>query len=71
MKTAFCTYCGVYEYVLTNDVANLQRVVEGALGDLLGKVCFLQLDEIIVCSKSLTDHKKDYSSLRDSTAREE
>ena len=36
---------------LTNAAAILQREVETALGDLLGKVCFLQSDEIIVFSK--------------------
>ena len=44
---------------LSNAVAVLQRVVEEVLGDLLGKVCFAQLDEIIVCSKSFADHEKD------------
>ena len=64
MKTAFLTDCVVYKFVvmpfgLTNAVAILQRVVEKALGDLLGKVCFFKLDEIFVCSKSLADHEKD------------
>ena len=44
---------------LTNAAAILQSVVEETLEDLLEKVCFLQLDEIIVCSKSLADHEKD------------
>ena len=65
VRTAFYTERGVYEFVvmpfgLTNAAAILQRVVEEALGDLLGKVCYLQLDEPIVCSKSLADHEKDF-----------
>ena len=45
MKTAFYTDRGVYEFVvmlfgLNNAAAILQRVVDRAIGDLLGKVCF-------------------------------
>ena len=64
VRTAFYTDRGVFEFVvmpfgLSNAAAVLQRVVEEVLGDLLGKVCFAQLDEIIVCSKSFADHEKD------------
>ena len=55
VKTAFYTVRGVYELLvmpfgLTNAAAFLQRAEGEALVDLLGKVCFLQSYEIIVCS---------------------
>ena len=68
LRRLFYTDCGVYEFVvmpfgLTNAAAILQKVAEEALLDLLGTICFLQLDEIIVFSKSLEEHGKDLSEV--------
>ena len=52
-KTAFATHLGLFEfnvmpYGLTNAPATFERVMDKALGKLIGDCCLLYLDDIIV-----------------------
>lgn len=60
-KTAFSTDLGHYEFLrmpfgLKNAPATFQRAMNSILGDLIGTVCYVYLDDVIVFGKSLNEH---------------
>ena len=63
-KTAFVTPDGLYEFLrmgmgLCNVPATFQRAINHALGNLLWKNCMVYLDDILVFSKSFSEHLSD------------
>lgn len=67
-KTAFTVENGHYEFTrmpfgLKNAPATFQRVMDNVLGDLVGNVCLVYLDDIIVFSPSLQKHIADIKSV--------
>lgn len=74
-KTAFSVEGGHFEFVrmpfgLMNAPSTFQRVMDNVLRDLIGTVCLVFLDDIIVYSTSLQEHmenlKKVFDRLRES-----
>lgn len=62
-KTAFSTQQGHFEFVrmpfgLKNSPSTFQRMMDNALRDLIGEVCFVYLDDVVVYGKTLTEHNK-------------
>lgn len=60
-KTAFSTHDGHYEYLkmpfgLKNAPSTFQRIMNQTLYGLIGKICFVYLDDIIIFSDSLENH---------------
>ncbi len=60
--TAFLTAYGLYQFKvmsfgLVNAPATFQRLMNDVLRDYLRKFCLVYLDDIIIYSKSLKDHK--------------
>lgn len=60
-KTAFTVEGGHYEYLrmpfgLKNAPSTFQRVMDNVLRDLVGKICLVYLDDIIIFSTSLQEH---------------
>jgi len=61
--TAVNTPLGLYEWLvmpmgLKNAPANHQRRVTAALRSLIGKICHIYLDDIVIWSNSLAEHEK-------------
>ncbi len=61
--TAFLTAYGLYQFKvmpfgLINASATFQRLMNDILRDYLRKFCLVYLDDIIIYSKSLKDHKR-------------
>jgi len=61
--TAFLTAYGLYQFKvipfgLVNAPATFQRLMNDVLRDYLRKFCLVYLDDIIIYSKSLKDHKR-------------
>lgn len=61
-KTAFSTPLGHYEYVrmpfgLKNAPATFQRLMNAILKDYINKICVVYLDDILIFSTSLEEHK--------------
>ncbi len=61
--TAFLTAYGFYQFKvmpfgLVNALAIFQRLMNDVLRDYLRKFCLVYLDDIIIYSKSLKDHKR-------------
>ena len=55
-KSAFTSHCGLYEFTrmpfgLFNAPATFQRLMQ--MSGIEGKFCFVYLDDILVCSKSI------------------
>lgn len=72
--TAFSTHDGHFEYLqmpfgLKNAPATFQRMMNTALRGLIGKICFVYLDDIIVFGKTMEEHNKNliilFNRLRD------
>ena len=62
-KTAFKTCYGSYEWLvmpfgLTNSLAAFQRFMNDILGDLLDKCIVVYLDDILIYSDNLKEHKE-------------
>ena len=60
-KTAITTPFGLFQFIrmpfgLTNAPATFQRMVDRTLRDLIGKICLVYLDDIIVFSKTVDEH---------------
>lgn len=60
-KTAFTTFSGLYQFNvmpfgLCCAPATFQRLIERVLHGLLWKICFVYLDDILVCVNSFEDH---------------
>lgn len=60
-KTAFSVDRGHYEFVrmpfgLKNAPSTFQRVMDNVLNDLIGTVCLVYLDDIVIYSTSLEEH---------------
>ena len=61
--TAFLTAYGLYQFQvmpfgLVNALITFQRFINDVLRDYLRKFCLVYLDDIIIYSKSLKDHKR-------------
>ena len=62
-KTAFVCHKGLFEFKrlpfgLANAPGVFQRTVNYILGDLVGKCCFVYIDDIIVYSQTKEEHRK-------------
>ena len=67
-KTAFIIQNSLYEFNvmpfgLANAPATFQRLMNLVLGDLIGIVCLVYLDDVIIFSKTLADHFKNLASV--------
>jgi len=67
-KTAFSVENGHYEFMrmpfgLKNAPATFQRVIDNVLGELVGDICLVYLDDIIIFSASLQKHLMDINSV--------
>ena len=66
--TAVSTPFGLYEWLvmpmgLKNSPAIHQRRVTKALGNLIGKICHIYLDDIVVWSNSLEEHERNVKTV--------
>jgi hypothetical protein len=66
--TAFATQWGFYEYTvmamgLTNACATFQRLMEKVLDGYIGVCCLVYLDDIILYSETLDQHKIDVENI--------
>ena len=60
-KTAFKCHRGLFEFLrlpfgLCNGPAAFQRIIDTVMGDLLGKICLVYLDDIVIFSSNATEH---------------
>ena len=67
-KTAFTCHLGLFEFVrmpfgLTNAPAIFQRAMTKALQGLVGKICMVYIDDIIVYSQNEKQHAKDLEAV--------
>ena len=66
-KTAFRTRFGYYEYMvmpfrLTNVPATIQTLINDILKEYLDRFCVIYLDDILIYSNNIEDHKKHVSA---------
>ena len=73
-KTCFCTHVGNFEFLrmpfgLKNAPGQFQRVMNKVLAGLIGRVCYVYLDDIVIFSRNPTEHAEHlqqvFSRLRD------
>ena len=69
-KTAFSTDTGHYEFIgmpfgLKNAPATFQRAMNIVLDGLVGRKCFVYLDDIIIIGRSLNEHLANLSEVLD------
>lgn len=62
-KTAFSTNKGHFEFTrmpfgLKNAPATFQRAMNNILGDYIGKICYVYLDDIVIVGRNLNEHLK-------------
>jgi hypothetical protein len=62
-KTAFCTCYGHFEYCVmpfgpTNSPATFQAYINKALSGLMDVICVVYLDDILIYSENLEDHRR-------------
>lgn len=67
-KTAFTVENGHYEFVrmpfgLKNAPSTFQRVMDNVLRELIGKVCLVFMDDIIIFSTSLQEHTENLAAV--------
>lgn len=67
-KTAFSTMNGKFEFLrlpfgLKNAPAIFQRMIDDVLKELIGKICYVYIDDIIIYSKTIEDHLKDVETI--------
>ena len=67
-KTAFTTHVGLYEFAvmpfgLCNAPATFQRLMETVLHGLVGKVCLVYLDDVLVLGKTIDEHLQNLESV--------
>ena len=60
-KSAFTTHAGLFEFErmpfgLCNAPATFQRLMQAVLAGMEWKFCFVYLDDILVCSRTLEEH---------------
>ena len=60
-KSAFTTHCGLFEFNrmpfgLCNAPATFQRLMQSVLAGLEGRICFVYIDDILVCSRTFEEH---------------
>jgi hypothetical protein len=63
-KTAFSCHRGHFEFNrvsfgLTNDPAVFQRAMDKILSPVIGRCAFVYIDDIVIFSRSITDHLSD------------
>ena len=68
--TAFSTPEGHFEYErmpfgLNNAPATFQRMMDTALRGLIGKICFVYLDDIVMFGSSIQEHHQNFVTLFD------
>ncbi len=69
-KTAFACHRGLYEftripYGLCNAPGQFQRIMQKVLGDLVGTVCMVYLDDVIIFSRSKDEHARHVRAILD------
>jgi RNase H-like domain found in reverse transcriptase/Reverse transcriptase (RNA-dependent DNA polymerase)/Integrase zinc binding domain len=67
-KTAFSVDNGHYEFLrmpfgLRNAPSTFQRVMDNVLKEYIGKICLVYLDDIIIFSTSLQEHKESLAKI--------
>ena len=67
-KTTFTTKCGTYEYLvmpfgLTNAPAAFQRWINRTLQSYIDICCIVYLDDVLIYSDSLEQHRKDVAAM--------
>lgn len=67
-KTAFSTALGHFEFTrmpfgLKNAPATFQRAMNNILGDCIGKICYVYLDDIIIIGFNLENHLENVSKV--------
>lgn len=67
-KTAFSTALGHFEFLrmpfgLKNAPATFQRAMNNILVDLIGTICFVYLDDIIIIGENLGEHIKNLNTV--------
>lgn len=63
-KSAFRTMYGLFEWLvmpmgMTNAPGRYQRIMNKALAELIDKCCIVYLDDVLVYSKTMEQHRKD------------
>ena len=67
-KTAFVCHEGLFQFRVlpfgvVNGPASFQRLMSSVLGDLIGKTCYVVLDDIVCYSPSVSEHLQDLAEI--------